>query len=421
VNYDEAIAYLYGLEASLGWDLKLDRVRAALERLGSPERRYPSVLVAGTNGKGSTSAIVHSVLGEAGAKVGLYTSPHLVSFTERTRIGFAEIDRGRVADTVTRLRRLVEAASIPLTFFEMATVLALLAFAEDTVDLAVLEVGLGGRLDATNAVEPVASAVVSIGFDHQAFLGDTLDAIAREKAGVMRGGHPVVLGPELPAEARAALLDEASRVGARVVDADAGRAELAAVALRGAHMRRNAAVAMSLLDCIGDALPGLLADAGARRAGLARVRWPGRLDVVHERPLVVVDSAHNREGVAALIATLPTVFRGRRPRLLFAALADKPWGDMAADLAPHVASVTVTGVGGRRGVPVDDLASAFAGRLPVAVEPEPARAFDALLGGDAETPVLVAGSIYLVGAVYERLLARSGAASVFEPLRGLAA
>ena len=243
MDYEEAIAHLYGLEATLGWDLKLERVRAVLARLGSPERRQPSVLVAGTNGKGACCAIVHSTLSAAGFRAGLYTSPHLVNFTERIRIGRDEIPRSRVAEGVTRLAADTAAAGIRLTFFEMATVLAFDEFARAGVDVAVLEVGLGGRLDATNVADPVASAVTTIGFDHQEFLGDTLGAIAREKAGVMRPGRPVVLGAHLPAEARRALLDEAKRIGARVVESAPGRFDLGALPLRGAHMRDNAAVA----------------------------------------------------------------------------------------------------------------------------------------------------------------------------------
>jgi len=421
VTYEDAIAYLYALEVSLGWDLKLERVRAALAAVGSPEKRYPSVLIAGTNGKGATAAMVHSVLREAGVVAGLYTSPHLVHFTERIRIGGAEIARERVAEGVERVRRAAEGAGIPLTFFEMATVLAFLAFAEDEVGAAVLEVGLGGRLDATNVADPVASAVVSIGYDHEAFLGDTLDAIAREKAGVMRPGRAVVLGPDLPAEARRALVDEAGRVAARRVEADVERPEIAAVALRGEHMRRNAAVAIALVEEAGAAEPRLRVDERALRAGLARVRWPGRLDVVQGSPRVVLDGAHNREGVAALLAALPAVLGGRRPHLLFAALADKPWRDMAAQLAPHVASVIATSVGGARGVPARDLAAAFAG-VPASAEPEPRRAFARLVAsGDRATPILVAGSLFLVGAVYEALLERLGVASVFDRLPELAA
>jgi dihydrofolate synthase / folylpolyglutamate synthase len=421
VTYDEAITYLYGLELARGWDLKLERVRAALARRGAPERRYPSLLIAGTNGKGSTAAIVHSVLQEAGLRVGLYTSPHLAHFTERVRIGAAELSPERVATGVARLKSAVEEAGIPLTFFEMTTVLALEEFAFEEVDIAVLEVGLGGRLDATNVVSPAASAIVSIGYDHQAFLGDTLDAIAREKAGVMRAGRSVVLGPELPPEAHAALLDEATRTGARVVEAATSAFDTAPLALRGEHMQRNAAVALALLDELGRAHPRLQADAPAVRRGLAGVRWPGRLEVVHERPLVVVDGAHNREGMAALIRALPLVLGGRRPRLLFAALADKPWREMASDLLPHISSATVTEVGSRRVVPAADLRTAFEGRCAVAADVDPVRALATMLAESREEPILVSGSLFLVGAVYGALMDRYRLGSVFEPVPGVAA
>jgi dihydrofolate synthase/folylpolyglutamate synthase len=372
------------------------------------------VLIAGTNGKGATAAIVHSVLVEAGFRVGLYTSPHLVSFTERIRIGRAELACDRVTRGVVRLAALTESTGVPLTFFEMATVLAFDEFADANVDVAVLEVGLGGRLDATNVVDAVASAVVSIGYDHQEFLGATLGEIAREKAGVMRPGRPIALGPGLPVEARTVLLDEATRVGARVVEAETCSRDTAALALRGHHMRGNAAVALALLDELGRAVPGLRAGANAIEAGLGAVRWPGRLDVVQRCPLVVVDGAHNREGVAALLRALPDVIGASRPRLLFAALADKPWREMAADLAPYVGEVTVTQVGGARGVAAELLATAFSGSVPI--EPDPARALAQLLARDDRTPLLVAGSLYLVGAVYEAMLARHGTKSVFDPL-----
>jgi dihydrofolate synthase/folylpolyglutamate synthase len=421
VDYEEAIAHLHGLEATLGWDLKLERVRAVLARLGSPERRQPSVLVAGTNGKGACCAIVHSTLSAAGFRAGLYTSPHLVNFTERIRIGRDEIPRSRVAEGVTRLAADTAAAGIRLTFFEMATVLAFDEFARAGVDVAVLEVGLGGRLDATNVADPVASAVTTIGFDHQEFLGDTLGAIAREKAGVMRPGRPVVLGAHLPAEARRALLDEAKRIGARVVESAPGRFDLGALPLRGAHMRDNAAVALALLEETARECPALRVDERAIRTGLATVRWPGRLDVVHRDPLVLVDGAHNPDGIAALVAALPGVVGGARPRLLFAALADKPWGAMAAMLAPHVDEVVVTDAGTPRSVPVADLAAAFPAPLRVVVEPDPERALRDLLARPGAGPVLVAGSLYLAGSVYRFLLRHHGMDSVFDPFPGIAA
>jgi len=419
VDYDRALAHLYGLESKLGWDLKLERVRAALDLLGSPERKFPAVLVAGTNGKGTCCSVVHAVLCSAGVPAGLYTSPHLVDFTERIRVGSRAISREAVAAGVERIAEATGRAGIALTFFEMATVLAFDEFARRGVPAAVLEVGLGGRLDATNVADPVASAVTTIGFDHEEFLGDTLDAIAREKAGVMRPGRAVVLGPRLPAEARAALLDEAARVGARPVEADPSRRELAALVLRGEHLRDDAAVGLALLEEAGRVSPAFRVDGRATLEGLATVRWPGRLDVVMRDPLVVVDGAHNPDGVEALLRSMPEVFGSVRPRLLFSALSDKPWREMARRLAPRVSEVTVTGLEGPRAVAPDELATAFP--APVRVEPDPESALRSLLDRPGDGPVLVAGSLYLAGSVYRFLLGRQGMDSVFDLGPGAAA
>jgi dihydrofolate synthase/folylpolyglutamate synthase len=412
VAYDETIAWLLGLEATRGWDLKLERVRAALLRLGSPEKAYPAVLIAGTNGKGSTAAMVHAVLGAAGKRAGLYTSPHLVNFTERIRIGNAEIARSDVVRLVDDIRARVDVAGTGLTFFEVGTLLALLAFAERRVDAAVLEVGLGGRLDATNVVEPIVSAVTAIGFDHEDYLGSTLDAIAREKAGVMRAGRVTVLGGAMPAEAHAALLDEARRRGAIAVEAPPEPS--AALALGGGHMRRNAAVACGLIAAIGAAEPGLRVDHAAWTRGLHEVRWPGRLAVVHEHPRVVVDGAHNVDGALALRDALPTLIGDRPVRLLFSALRDKHWREVAAVLEPLATEVVLTEVGGKRGLAAAELRTAFAPGKPARVIAEPASAIARLIGEDRTTPILVAGSLFLVGMIYADLMARSGTSSVFD-------
>jgi dihydrofolate synthase / folylpolyglutamate synthase len=414
VGYDDTLAYLLGLEATRGWDLKLERVRAALAALGSPERRYPSLLIAGTNGKGSTAALVHAAIGAAGKRAGLYTSPHLVSFTERIRIGDAEIARDDVVQGVDAIRARVDVAASGLTFFEMATLLALRAFAEARVDVAVLEVGLGGRLDATNVVEPVASAVTSIGFDHEDHLGDSLDAIAREKAGVMRRGRVTVLGPGLPPEAHAALLDEARRRGALVIDA---RSEPRTLALDGAHMQRNAAVACGLLEVLGAAEPRLAVDAEARQRGFGAVRWPGRLAVVHERPRVVVDGAHNVDGARALHAALPAVVGDGRVRLLFSALRDKHWREMAEVLEPLADEVVVTEIGGKRGLSAAELSGGFT--RPPRIVADPVQALARLIAEDRTRPIVVTGSLFLLGIVYRDLMARAGARSVFELLPGM--
>jgi len=411
VRYDETLAYLVGLEATRGWDLKLERVRAALLALGSPERAYPSVLIAGTNGKGSTAAMVHAVLVAAGHRVGLYTSPHLVNFTERIRIGHAEIDRAAVVQGVQSIRARVDVEASGLTFFEVTTLLALLAFANAQVEVAVLEVGLGGRLDATNVVEPIASAVTSIGFDHEEYLGDSLAAIAREKAGVMRRGRVTVLGAGLEPPARAALLDEARDRGALLSEASSECRDT--LALGGGHMRRNAAVACGLLEAMGAAEPRLQVDPASVSRGLRNVRWPGRLAVVREAPRVVIDGAHNVEGAIALRDALPDLVGPGPLRLLFSALRDKHWREIAAVLAPHATEIVLTEIGGKRGLTAGEIAAAFAGRAPRIIV-EPARALARLIDEDRTTPILVTGSLFLVGMIYAELMRQSGARSVYD-------
>src|SRR5205823_11639663 len=205
-------------EVSAGWDLKLERMRAALERRGHPEARFPAIHVAGTNGKGSAAAMLDAVLAASGYRTGLYTSPHLVDFTERIRAGGRTIPRARVVELVGELRADLEAARIPPTPFEFATLRACEWFARIGVDIGVIEVGLGGRLDATNLVRPMVTAITSIALDHEEYLGTDLGSIAAEKAGIAKPGVPLVIG-RLPAEAEAVVAARADAVGAPIVRA----------------------------------------------------------------------------------------------------------------------------------------------------------------------------------------------------------
>ncbi len=420
MTYSETIEYLYGLEATRGWDLKLERVHAALDGLGRPDRRYPSVLIAGTNGKGTTAALTHSALSAAGHLAGLYTSPHLVHFTERIRVGLREIDEVRVVEGIARIRRCAPPEETGLTFFEMATLLAFWEFAEADVDVAVLEVGLGGRLDATNVAEPVCSAVTSIGIDHQQWLGETLAEIAREKAGVMRAGRSVVLGPALPEEARSALTDAAAACGARLVPT-LGCAPPVAVGLPGRAARNDAAVSLALLDELARGEPHLAVDPEARARGFRDVRWPGRLDVLEVAPRLILDGAHNPESMASLCRELPDI-AGGKVRAVFGALSDKPWEALAAELAPHLAEVVVVPVRQRRGVPPEDLARAFASRVPTRIGSGPCAEIERLAHEDDEMPILVTGSLFLLGEVYADRIEKAGCRSVFElPRAGSAA
>jgi dihydrofolate synthase/folylpolyglutamate synthase len=415
-TYDQTIAWLTSLEITAGWDLKLERMRAALARRGHPEAAFPALHVAGTNGKGSTAAMLDAVLTAAGWTTGLYTSPHLIDFTERIRIRGGTIPRETVVALVDELRADLDAAGIALTHFEFATLLACEWFRQAGVDVAVIEVGLGGRLDATNLVRPVVTAITSIGHDHEEYLGQGLPAIAGEKAGILKAGVPLALGPVAP-EAEAVITARAGALGIPVVHA--GRQAVlqkeegtlvfrgAGVAwdglelgLPGRFQRDNAAVALTVLALARERFS---CSASAVREGLRHVRWPGRLAVVRQRPLVVLDGAHNPEGVTTLVGELPALVGTRPVTLVFAVMADKAWREMLASLLPGVARVVATRVG-RRALPPPEIAAEVGGRMPVEVVEDPGTAVRVGLerAGD-DGAVLIAGSLFLVGRAYTEL------------------
>jgi dihydrofolate synthase / folylpolyglutamate synthase len=413
------------LEA-LGIRLGLERLRALLGALGEPQGRFPSVLVAGTNGKGSTSALLAAMAGAAGYRVGHYTSPHLESVEERIRIDGRSIERGRLAGSIERVIAAAEADGGELpTYFEALTAAAFLAFAEDAVDLAVLEVGMGGRLDATNVVEPVLSVITPISLEHREHLGDTLTAIAREKAGVLRPGRPAVAWLDEP-EAEAALVDVAREIGAELALADrqvtiesveslgwAGQQVRIAtaretydlrLALLGEHQARNLALAVRAAEALrAVGFPNLNAEAIAE--GAAACRWPGRLEPI-ELPgnrRVLLDAAHNPAGVAALTAFLDA--QGEPFDLLFGVLDDKQVDEMLLPLASRAHRVTLTQPSSPRARPAAELAQRLTDRPNVHAEPDPSRALDLALA--TPSSLLVAcGSIILVGELRTALRQR---------------
>lgn len=390
MTYEDALAELYALTPR-GIEPGLERVREALRRAGDPQRALRVVHVAGTNGKGSVSAMVATGLAAAGQRVALYTSPHLASLTERMRVlGGEAVEQDDVARTWASLHEALFGAGAPrVTFFEALTVLALALFREREVELAVLEVGLGGRLDATNVIErPLACAITRIGLDHQYLLGDDLAAIATEKAGILRAGVPAVIGPQRP-EAEVVLEEIAQRVGAPIVPL-APLGELHP-RLRGAHQQENARIAATVLSVLGER--GVPTDV---RAALEDVEWPGRLERVGA---FLLDAAHNEDGAASLAAFLASEPRRRRV-LLFGAMADKDWRAMLATLRPHVDALVFAAPPLSRAERPENLAAAFGGEPALSVERAIERARE--LAGDGE--VIVAGSIYLMGEVRARLL-----------------
>ena len=420
----EALAW-FGQVPPSSIRLGLDRIQAALSALGHPEARLPALHVAGTNGKGSTCAFSERVLRAAGHRVGLYTSPHLERVNERIKLSGEDISDevfGRRILEVLERAPYLAVEPYPLTYFELGTLVALWHFAQERVDVAVLETGLGGRLDATNASAPWVTAVTSISFDHMEYLGTTLGAIAGEKAGIFKPGVPAVVARQ-PEEAARALADKAKAVGAplyvegrdfellatgpdRLSYRGLGRSlEGLRLGLRGAHQLQNAAVALACLELLDQ--KGLRVPDAAIHEGLAATRWPGRLEEVAQRPLVLLDGAHNPDGVEALVAALDALYPGRGVHLVFGVLADKEHGPMMRRLFPRCASLHLTPVPSPRSLSPEayaPLARSLCGE--VHLHPSLEDAFGAArANASGDELVLCAGSLYLVGSA--RSLART--------------
>jgi dihydrofolate synthase/folylpolyglutamate synthase len=412
-SYSETLNRIYNLRGGV-IDLRLDRMDRALALFDHPEKAFPSFHIAGTNGKGSTAAMLHRILCLGGYRTALYTSPHLVAFTERIRVSDQEISPDEVVALAEEVWQRTLAADIPLTFFEFVTVMALVYFARQGIDVAVVEVGLGGRLDATNLVTPVVSMITTISKDHEAYLGSDLRSIAREKAGIIKAEVPVVIGA-LPAEvmdifsglacdqhARAFFLGRDFKISLKnknlfdYIGINEGVSNLS-LALRGRHQRNNAAVALGALEVAGGAFP---VSGALIREGLATVSWPGRFEVMLERPTVVLDGAHNGEGVKALVEMIEDFRQGRKVKLLFASMEDKEWRLMLNMLVDVVDEVVLTRVSMARSAAPEVLARHIAGRVPHRVIDDARQALGFLLA-DArpEDILLVAGSLYLLGEV----------------------
>lgn len=420
--YDATLGWMLGLEARRGMDFKLARVAAALAAVGNPQRAFRAIHVAGTNGKGSVSAMAEAILRAAGVRTGLYTSPHLVDFRERIRVAGAWVPRAAVVEDVARVRACVDVAATGLTFFELATIIAFLHFARERVEVAVVEVGLGGRLDATNVIDGDVAVITSIGFDHEAFLGNTLAAIAGEKAGILRAGRPAIIGA-LPPEAMAVVEAAALRVGApllrlgREIRAETGAAGMdfrgprrtlsgLRPGLHGRHQVGNAALAIAAVD---ELLPAKVGER-AVRAGIEAVCWPGRLEVVRADPPLLLDAAHNPDGMRVLARELPGLVGGRPVHLVFGVLGDKRWEEMVDAIAPRVARVSVVRVPVARTAEPDVVARRFARYCPADVVEDPREAVSRAVAGASSgaAAVVVAGSVFLIGAVRELCAGTAG-------------
>ncbi|HZH32150.1 MAG TPA: Mur ligase family protein [Pyrinomonadaceae bacterium] len=426
-QFDEAVEYLLGLgHETLAIKLGLDNIERLLAVLGSPERAYPSVQIAGTNGKGSTAAMLASICRASGVRAGLYTSPHLVSITERIRLAGRDITRAEFARHAARVRaaatELARATGALPTFFEQVTAIALLAFHEARVELAILETGLGGRLDATTAARAGVLALTPVALDHQEYLGDTLQAIAAEKAAIIHAGAAVVVAPQAVA-ARDVILASCRehRVEPRLIDAGSIRArgadagggllrvtfdtgahvyEDVRLSLRGRHQATNAAVAAALAEVL--CARGFPLTHDAIIEGLETAEHAGRLELVEGQPALLFDGAHNAAGARALRDYLDEFARVPLT-LVFGAMRDKDLRDITAELFPAADELVLTRPTNARAATLDaleQLATAQDLKQKPTLCESPA---DALRAAEACTPpggmICVTGSLYLVGEV----------------------
>ncbi len=421
MNYGQCLDYLQQILPS-GVKFGLENVGAVLQALGQPHQKYPSILVAGTNGKGSVCAMLASVLSVHGFRVGLYTSPHLVKVEERMKIGDDQIPALTFCRLLTFLRALVDKLvaegkleSLP-TYFEILTCLAFLYFERRKVDMAVLEVGMGGRLDATNVVTPLVTVISSISRDHEEFLGRTLGQIAYEKAGIIKPGVPVVCGVsggrayevirKKARELKAPFLgvfDEKANFQVRKISEKcsftyrlAGRDFIYTPSLAGEHQGRNAAVAIATALVLNQTWKHLTMKKIIQ--GIRRTRWPGRLEVVHRRPLVVLDGAHNEEGARALQAYIRN-FLPRPLTLVFGIMRDKKIKKVARFLFPLADVIFLTGFPYRRAASPEQIKDETRGIGGEAVlEPDTRKAIQrALEITPRHGSVLITGSLFLVG------------------------
>ena len=416
-RYFETLEKIFNLRGGI-IDLRLDRMRQALALFNHPENQFPSLHIAGTNGKGSTAALLHNILQQAGYRTALYTSPHLESFTERIRIGHEEIAQTEVVSLADEILHCTVEANVPLTFFEFITVMAFIYFARNRVNVAVIEVGLGGRLDATNVVTPLVSVITTIAKDHEAYLGPDELSIAREKGGIIKPRIPVICGKV--SEPVTEVLQEIARLrespayflgtsfsfllkNERLFDYIGIKQNLSglALALRGRHQLANASLALAALELVNEHFP---VPQAALRYGLETVRWPGRLEVISERPLVILDGAHNPEGVRALADALIELRQGRKIKLLFATMADKEWQLMLEILAKLADEIIFTRVSMERSADPELLAKNIPVPIPSRVIQDSQTALAALLDRAQPDDILVvAGSLYLLGEVRPRL------------------
>ena len=436
MSYENAVARMYALGHELAQTpsqkFDLAHMRVLLAALGHPEQRVRGVLIAGTNGKGSTASTLASILRAAGLRTALYTSPHLIKINERIQIDAVPISDEEFAllhDVVDRTaERLVSEGDLPWhpSFFEMLTAMAFEYFARQRVDIAVLEVGMGGRLDATNVIDPLVSVITDISLDHQKFLGNTVAEIAREKAGIIRAGGVVVTLPQQP-QANDVIGNAIMDLGAKGVSAVPyvppvspasaqfhaehelvshyplqvmGKEILVQSPLAGRHQLRNIALAIATAEELSK--QGFAITAEAIERGIRETRWPGRFQVIAGTPEYVLDVAHNPAGAWALRSTLSAYYEDRPFTLIFGAMRDKAIGEMAEILFPLADRVIVARADNPRSATAEEIRQAAARVSAEIVEATDVPSALKLLN-DQDRLVVITGSIYIVGEAMQAL------------------
>jgi dihydrofolate synthase/folylpolyglutamate synthase len=402
VRYPDSVEYLY----SLGNEIKsikfgLDNIVEALQALGNPHDALHIVHVAGTNGKGSTCAMIESAARAAGLRTGLYTSPHLVEPTERIVIAGEAVTREQFSDAFARVHEVGMRMETHPTYFETVTAMAFLLFRDASIDLAVVEVGLGGRLDATNVVKPALCAITPVDFDHEAFLGSSLDQIAGEKAGILKAGAPAVIAPQRP-EAETVIAERASQIGTPVdflranefhdlrIDRDGCEFEFRGARVRcplpGAHQVVNAATAAAVLQKLNISTDGI-----------AQTRWPGRLEMVSDAPAIILDGAHNPAGARALADHIRSFHSDRTVWMIYGAMRDKSVEEITEILFPLASHVIVTtpAYGPRALRPEAVMEASDHPSMEAAIDL--AHAIAIARSAPPDAVVFITGSLYLVG------------------------
>jgi len=402
VNYREALAWLYGTQR-FGIKLGLENIQRLLGALQVPAKAQRIVHVAGTNGKGSVCAMIDAICRAQGYRTGLFTSPHLVTFRERIRVDGEMIAEEKAAEGLATIRRLISGWEPYPTFFEITTALALIHFKECGCDVIAFETGLGGRLDATNAVQPVISVITPIGYDHQSWLGNTLEEIAGEKAGIIKAHIPVVSAAQEPAaekvlRARAAECEAPLQIVSEPYTTTP-------LSLAGAHQKQNASLAIAALRS-----GGIEVQDPAIAHGLASVDWPARFQRWSER--IIIDGAHNPAGATILAQTWHEIFGDQNATLILAVLNDKDMAGICQALAPISASAILPTIRSERALPPEELARALSAITPslhYSITPSLGDALDQARSGS--NPILLTGSLHFAG---EALAELRGDVAAFE-------